>query len=176
VDTQQIRDLYASSYRQLVVQMYAMTCDLGEAQDVVQEAFAKALAAPRQFAFKTNPEAWLRTVAVNLLRSRWRRQRTLHRILRQPEIRPDTVPGASPDHVALVTALRDLPEGQRATIALHYFADLPIADVADTLGVSVGTVKSRLSRGRQALAAALDEDIDEPSLLPDDVREEYSGA
>jgi RNA polymerase sigma-70 factor (ECF subfamily) len=74
VDTQQIRDLYASSYRRLVVQLYAMTCDLGEAQDVVQEAFAKALAAPRQFAFKSNPEAWLRTVAVNLMRSRWRRQ------------------------------------------------------------------------------------------------------
>lgn len=175
MDTQQIRDLYASSYRRLVVQMYAMTCDLGEAQDVVQEAFAKALAAPRQFALKSNPEAWLRTVAVNLMRSRWRRQRTLHRILRRPEIRPEAVPGTSPDHVALVTALWTLPEGQRVAIALHYFADLPIADVADTLGVSVGTVKSRLSRGRQALATALNEDIDEPSL-PDDVREEYSGA
>jgi RNA polymerase sigma-70 factor (ECF subfamily) len=174
VDTQQIRDLYASSYRRLVIQMYAMTCDLGEAQDVVQEAFAKALASPRQFAFKRNPEAWLRTVAVNLIRSRWRRQRTLRRILRRPEIRPDSA-GASPDHVALVTALRTLPEGQRVAIALHYFADLSIADVAETLGVSVGTVKSRLSRGRQALAAALDEDVDEPSL-PDDVREEYSGA
>lgn len=65
------------------------------------------------------------------------------------------MPGVSADHVALIAALRRLPYGQRAAVALHYLADLPVAEVAETLQVSVGTVKSRLSRGRAALAALL---------------------
>lgn len=175
--SEQIRELYAGSYRRLVVQLYAMSGDLGEAQDAVQEAFVKALAAPRKVMSKDNPEAWVRTVAVNLVRNRWRRGRTLDRILRRPEVRPKTVPGTSPDHVALVEALRGLPEGQRTAIALHYIGDLPIAEIATTLGVSEGTVKSRLSRGRVALAAALDEHIDEvPAPLAVHIRQELSHA
>ncbi|HEY0698035.1 MAG TPA: sigma-70 family RNA polymerase sigma factor, partial [Micromonospora sp.] len=66
----------------------------------------------------------------------------------------------SPEHLALLAALRDLPEGQRHALALHYLVDLPVDEVAATLGVSAGTVKSRLSRGRRALAALLaDSDI-----------------
>jgi RNA polymerase sigma-70 factor (ECF subfamily) len=52
-----------------------------------------------------------------------------------------------------------LPRGQRDALALHYLVDLPIDEVADTLRVSVGTVKSRLSRGRQALAVQLAETV-----------------
>lgn len=48
-----------------------------------------------------------------------------------------------------------LPEGQRVALALHYLVDLPVDEIAATLGVSSGTVKSRLSRGRVALAALL---------------------
>jgi RNA polymerase sigma factor (sigma-70 family) len=50
-----------------------------------------------------------------------------------------------------------LPEGQREVVALHYLADLEVAEVARTLGIAEGTVKSRLSRGRDALALALAE-------------------
>lgn len=173
----QIRELYAGSYRRLVVQLYAVTGDLGEAQDAVQEAFIKVLATPRQLVSRDNPEAWVRTIAVNLARNRWRRRRTLQRLLRRPEARPADVPGSNPDHVALVDAMRQLPEPQRVTIALHYIGDLPIAEIATTLGVSEGTVKSRLSRGRKALAAALDEYIDEvPAPLTDAIRQELSNA
>lgn len=49
------------------------------------------------------------------------------------------------------------PAGQREAIALHYLADLPVNEVAQTLDVAVGTVKARLSRGRTALAALLAE-------------------
>jgi RNA polymerase sigma-70 factor (ECF subfamily) len=56
-----------------------------------------------------------------------------------------------------VTAIGQLPRQQRETIALHYLLDLPITEIARTLGVSEGTVKSRLSRGRTALASALSE-------------------
>ena len=58
-------------------------------------------------------------------------------------------------HVEIITALRALPETQRQVIALHYLADLPVDTIARELGIPVGTVKSRLSRGREALASHL---------------------
>lgn len=61
-----IAELYAGSFRRLVVQLYAVTGDLSEAQEAVQEAFTKALVAPGRFARLENPEAWLRRVAVNV--------------------------------------------------------------------------------------------------------------
>jgi RNA polymerase sigma-70 factor (ECF subfamily) len=154
--TDAVAEVYAGSFRRLVVQLYAVTGDLGEAQDAVQEAFVRALAAPRRFAELSNPEGWLRAVALNVAISRYRRRRVLDRIVR--DIRPPSpVPDSSPEHFALMCALRRLPVGQRHAIALHYLVDLPIEEVAETLGVSVGTVKSRLSRGRVALAALLGE-------------------
>lgn len=152
-----IRELYAACYQRLVVQLYPVAGDLAEAQDVVQEAFVRLLAAPGRLARLTSPEAWLRTVALNVLRSRWRRGKVLRRLLPRIEAESAEVPGADPEHVALMAALRQLPAGQRAAIALHYLADLPVAEVAGALGVSAGTVKSRLSRGRAALAELLGE-------------------
>ena len=62
-----------ASYRRLVGQLTGVTGDPVEAEDVVMEAFARAVAKSRTFAAVDNPEAWLRTVAVNIARSRWRR-------------------------------------------------------------------------------------------------------
>ncbi|WP_239084040.1 RNA polymerase sigma factor [Asanoa ishikariensis] len=149
--------MYLASYQRLVLQLYPVTGELGEAQEVVQEAFVKLLAAPSQLSGLSNPEAWLRTVAVNLTRTRRRRGRVLQRLLGRVGAGSTDVPGASPDHVALMSALRALPAGQREAIALHYLADLPITEVAELLQVSVGTVKSRLSRGRTALVGLLGE-------------------
>ncbi|MFI6331144.1 RNA polymerase sigma factor [Micromonospora chersina] len=153
-DGELISELYAGCFRRLVVQLYAVTGDLSEAQEAVQEAFTRALAAPRRIAGLDNPEAWLRRVAVNVARSRHRRRRVLDTLLRRLGP-PPTVADRSPEHLALLAALRELPEGQRQALALHYLVDLPVDEVAATLGVSPGTVKSRLSRGRQALAVLL---------------------
>jgi RNA polymerase sigma-70 factor (ECF subfamily) len=60
--------------------------------------------------------------------------------------------------VAVIESLRRLPESQREVLALHYLADLPVAQVSELLGVAEGTVKSRLMRGREALAALLSEE------------------
>jgi RNA polymerase sigma-70 factor (sigma-E family) len=151
-----ISEIYAGCFQRLVVQLYAVTSDLSEAQDVVQEAFVRALAAPRRFGGLVNHEAWLRRVAINVARSRYRRRRLLD-VLSRRLGPPPAVPDLSPQHVVLMDAMRRIPMGQRQAIALHYLADLPIDEVASTLGVSVGTVKSRLSRGRTALASRLTE-------------------
>ncbi|GAA2193913.1 SigE family RNA polymerase sigma factor [Micromonospora lupini] len=164
-DGDAVSELYAGCFRRLVVQLYAVTGDLNEAQEAVQEAFTRALVAPGRFTGLDNPEAWLRRVAVNVARSRYRRRRVLDGLLRRIGP-PPAVADRSPEHLALLAALRGLPEGQRHALALHYLVDLPIDEVAATLGVSPGTVKSRLSRGRQALAALLtDSEISESTNI-----------
>jgi RNA polymerase sigma-70 factor, ECF subfamily len=158
-----LREVYAVAYPRLVGQLVGVTGDPAEAEDAVMEAFARA--APRRSSFHDadNPEAWLRTVAVNVARSRWRR------VLRWTHLVPalarsDAYADLPEDHLALMAALRLLPGAQREAIALHHLADLPVAEVARTLGVPEGTVKARLSRGRAALAELL-----EPSKEDDHV-------
>jgi RNA polymerase sigma-70 factor (ECF subfamily) len=100
-----------------------------------------------------NHEAWLRRTAINLHRNRWRKLRNYSRIRHRLEQSVD--PPGLEEHVALMVALRSLPEPQRVVITLHHLADLPVGEIAEDLGCSVGTVKSRLKRGRDALAVAL---------------------
>jgi RNA polymerase sigma-70 factor, ECF subfamily len=154
VDDGYVREVYEASYRRLVAQAYAVAGDRVEAEDAVQEAFARAVAAGQRFHRVDNPEAWLRTVAMNVLRRRWRRAH-LFRALSPRLATPSDVPGLSEDHVALMEALRALPFDQRQTVALFYLADLSVQEVADALGVAEGTVKSRLGRARTALAGLL---------------------
>ena len=150
-----VREIYEASYRRLVAQAYAVTGDRVEAEDAVQEAFARAVAAGDRFRRVDNPEAWLRTVALNVLRRRWRRA-SLFRSLTPRLATPADVPGISEDHVAVVEGLRSLPFQQRETLALFYLGDLSVQEIAATLGVADGTVKSRLTRGRTALAAVME--------------------
>ena len=150
--------LYQGSYRSLVLTAYALTNDLGEAEEITQEAFAVAYGRRARVERADSPEAWLRTVVVNLARRRWRRRVTLDRILRRghadPDPRPDSA-GSLGEHLDLHAAIRALGREYQAAVVLHYLADLPVEEVASILDVPVGTVKSRLSRARAALAHQL---------------------
>ncbi len=153
---QALAELYHASYRRLVAQMFAFTTDLTEAQDVVQEAFARALARPQGLGDVDTPEAWLRTVAINVVRRRWRRRQILDTILlRDRPVQQLVAAAPGPERADLRDAIAALPRVYREVIVLHYLADLPVDEVAHLLSVPVGTVKSRLSRGRAALAARL---------------------
>jgi len=151
-----LNELYDASYRRLVVQIYAFCGHLAEAEDAVQDAFVTALHKQSQLARVGNPEAWLRTVALNRVRHGWRHSSVVRRYQAK-------VPGpqgpveVGPEHVAIVTALAEVEADQREAVVLHYLADLPVADIAAQLGVPVGTVKSRLSRARDRLADLLDD-------------------
>lgn len=165
-----ISDLYHSSYRRLVAQVYAFTTDLSEAQDAVQEAFARALARHGRLSGIDTPEAWLRTVAVNIVKRRWRRKQLLDRImLRERPVARLLQEAPEPDRTDLRQALATIPRTYREVIVLHYLADLPVVEVAAILEVPVGTVKSRLSRGREALKGLLD-DIETPPLSQVELR------
>jgi RNA polymerase sigma-70 factor (ECF subfamily) len=86
----------------------------------------------------------------------------------------ESVPGADPNRVALVAALQQLSRATRETIVLHHLADLSVHEVAEALGVPVGTVKARLSRGRTMLAALLSERADDPAPTPPPARAKAS--
>jgi len=145
-----IDTLYTAHFQALTAQLYAYTGDFGVAQEIVQEAFCRAI--PRWPTIVTyhDPVAWLRRVAFNLAKSRWRTMRSAAAYRRRH--REEHAPEPSPDRVALVAALAKLPPRQRLAIVLFYLADLPIAEIARSNGCSEANVKVWLHRGRAALA------------------------
>ena len=151
-----LQELYDASYRRLVLQLFAFCGDLAEAEDAVQEAFVKAIGRGRAFDGVHNPEAWLRTVALNHQRNAWRHAKVVRRFLAAVP-GPQDVPELSPDHVAVVRALAELDPDQRQVVVLRYLADLGTAEIAHELGLPEGTVKSRLFRSRERLAHLLDD-------------------
>jgi len=146
---------YRANYRDILALAYTSTGNLTEAQDLAQEAFCRVWQRWRQLARYDNPAAWVRRVTFNLATSRWRRAWVARAYqLRQ---RADAVPALEPDHVAVVAALRRLPDRHRRVVVLHHLMDLPVTEIAEELGVPAGTVKSWLHRGRAELAVLLDD-------------------
>lgn len=147
---------YAASYPRLAAQLYAYLGDATEAEDVAQESYLRAWRLWASISRYDDPVGWVRRVAWNLATSRLRRLGTVARFLaRQPAPESAAVQALGPDRVALVAALRQLPERQRRALVLHYLADLSVADVAAELMVARGTVLSWLHRGRARLAELL---------------------
>jgi RNA polymerase sigma-70 factor, ECF subfamily len=147
---------YQGTFRRLVGQLYVVTGDLAEAEDVVQEAFARASRRWATLRAYDVPEAWVRRVALNLAANGIRRHRSrVAALLRLGP--PPPVPAVSEDTAAVAQALQSLPVSQRRVIALHYLLDLPIEQVAHELNMPVGTVKSRPARARRTLAKQLGE-------------------
>lgn len=161
MDEAEFDEFYAASLRRVTGQVYAMIGDLDEATECTQEAFARAWAHRRKLDRAEHPEAWVRTTAYRLAVSRWRRRKRGERAPDRALQPAGTAAAVDESHVALVAALRQLPEAQRQALVLHHIADLPVQQVAAEVGVPEGTVKARLSRGRAALAALLAE---EPGL------------
>jgi RNA polymerase sigma-70 factor, ECF subfamily len=148
---------YTASYQRLLGQLFAATGDLAEAENLLQEAYARAFARWSEVCAYDLPEAWVRRVALNLAAMAARRlRRRAAALLRLGP--PAAVPELGPELLDLHHALRALPLGQRQVIVLHHLVGLPVEEVARELGVPAGTVKSRLARGRRALALVLDTD------------------
>lgn len=99
--------------------------------------------------------AYARRTIVNLERSRWRRVRRAQRAPAQmAETDPDPV-----DRVTVRRAITSLTAGQRACLALRYFEDLPIRDIATSLRLSEDAVKKHIRRGLDRLRPILSEEV-----------------
>jgi RNA polymerase sigma-70 factor (ECF subfamily) len=149
-------DLYRATSRRLVHYAYALTGDLGEAQDLVQEVYIRAWQRWGRLQHYDSVEAWLRLVLSRLATDRWRRLGRMRAALTRSGP-PGHADPPGDEVLLLVWALRRLPDTQRRALALHHLFDLPVDEVAAEVGVPIGTVKSWLARGRTALAAALTE-------------------
>lgn len=159
---EEFEEFYARSVQPLVGQVYLFTGDLHEAQDVVQEAFVRAWNRRARLDLDAGPEAWVRTVAVRLAISRWRgRGRAVEAWRRLSGAGPRELAAPGPEGVALVAALRRLSARQRLVTVLHYVCDLSVDRIAAETGISPGTVKTHLSRARNALAPYLDAGADD---------------
>jgi RNA polymerase sigma-70 factor, ECF subfamily len=155
-DTEGFEEFYTATVGRLIGVLFPVTGDLHEAEEIVQEAYARASTRWAQLRDYDAPEAWVRRVAMNLATDRGRRlQRQARALLRAGP--PPAVPPASVEAMVLADALRTLPVRQRQAIVLHHLVDLPLDEVAAILGTRTGTVKSWLARGRRALAARLGE-------------------
>jgi RNA polymerase sigma-70 factor (sigma-E family) len=137
--------------------------DRGHAEDILQTALLRL--ATRWHSVKGHPEAYLRQVLVNLARDRWRR--AARRVPeRELEHAANVSVGRDPadtvvDREALRQALAELPRRQREVIVMRFFAELSVAETAEALRTSEGTVKAHTSRAVARLRKSLGEQIKE---------------
>jgi RNA polymerase sigma-70 factor (sigma-E family) len=139
-----------------------MTGDAGEAEDLVQEAFLLVARRWYRVAAMDHPVAYARRVLINLAldgaKRRSRHRAELDPKGGSPEVSDDGAAQALrqvEDLAEFRWALGRLAPRERAVLVLRYWADLPVAEVAETLGCSAGTVKSTASRGAARLAQIL---------------------
>lgn len=135
--------------------------DPDDASDALQDALLSAFRSAAGYRGDAEVTTWLHRVVVNACLDRLRRSRSHPTVPLSPDAGPRELPGRRDEHVATETrldvqaALDRLPEHQRLAIILVDLQDLPVAQAAEVLGVSPGTVKSRCSRGRAALVPLL---------------------
>ncbi|MBM0227225.1 MULTISPECIES: SigE family RNA polymerase sigma factor [Micromonospora] len=153
-DAPSFDDFYRTTSARTLRYGRAVVGDPGEAQDLVQEAYARAWRQWGKLVAHPAPEAWLRLVVSRLATDRWRRSRGWWLAINRTGP-PDHVRPPGEDSVLLVGALRQLPVNQRQALALHYLFDMSVEDMAREARVPTGTVKSWLSRGRSRLAELL---------------------
>jgi RNA polymerase sigma-70 factor (sigma-E family) len=145
VDDADFREFVEVRYGDLLRTAYLLTGSRDTAQDLVHDALLKAM---RYWRTVDEPMAYVRRVMVNERTSRWRRLglRELLTAAVPDRSRPDSTE-AVVVRDELLTALDRLPVRMRAVLVLRYWEDLSEADVATTMGCSVGTVKSQAARG-----------------------------
>jgi RNA polymerase sigma-70 factor, ECF subfamily len=152
----EFESFYAAAFPRIAGQLFVVTGDVQDAEDVTQEAFARASTRWSRLRTYDVPEAWVRRVALRLATDRFRQARRRLTALRRLDAEP-RVPAVSVEALALAEELRALPLTWRKAIVLHHLVGMPVEEAAKTLGVPGGTVKTWLARGRRVLAARLGE-------------------
>lgn len=157
-DVDEVAQIYARAAGPLIGLLTVMGGSSNDAEEVAQDAFVRLLEHWHKVRAYDDVEAWLRTVAVRLLISRRRRSSVARVGLRRLAARtPGHVDAHDGQDIDVIAALAALPVSHRAVLLLHHVHDLPVDEVAALLRVPVGTVKSRLARGRAVLASRLSE-------------------
>lgn len=154
--------LYGEHFRSLVRLAALLVRDTATAEEVVQDSFIAMHASWRRLRDTDKALSYLRQAVVNKSRSVLRHRVVMDRNAPKP---PPDVASAEQgamsllERSAVISALRKLPERQREAIVLRYYADLSEAQIASTMGISRGAVKSHTARGMATLRAVLKVDV-----------------
>jgi len=156
-----LRDEISSNVRALRRYALVLTRNGDEAEDLVQETLTKALAASHLFSPGRDLRVWLFSILHNVQISRLRRRSTAMRAQAQMD-RSGVLDASQPIHMELrevLEALDRLPDDQRRAVALVGLESLSYAEAAKVLDVPIGTLMSRLARGREALRRLTDGEV-----------------
>ena len=128
--------------------------DATEAEDATQEALLRAWTSLKSLRDPAGFQAWFDRILVNICRDRLRRRNRIRFIDIEGAAEPASTGdpfGAFIERDAILSAMTGMRDECRQVVVLHYWADLPLADIAGRLGMPLGTVKSRLFEGREHL-------------------------
>ncbi len=143
-------DRWAGLYQECRLALYraaALMVGAAEAEEVVQDAFERAMRDPAFFERVHEPMAWLRTVTARRALGRLRRRRILERLRLRP-----TANGVEPwERADLAIALARLGSRERVALALRYFAEASYEEIAEAIGVVPSSVGPLLTRARARL-------------------------
>jgi RNA polymerase sigma factor (sigma-70 family) len=148
-------DFYRREYRHVLALAFVLTGNQWVAEDTAQDAFTAAFRNWRSIVAYDSPGAWVRRVTCNraasVLRRRVREAKALMRLV-----------GRTPTHIeldegdeAFWQAVRCLPARQAQAVALYYMEDYSVREISEVLDCSEGTIKTHLSRAREAVARQL---------------------
>jgi RNA polymerase sigma factor (sigma-70 family) len=160
-----VADLFLARHVDLVRLATLLVGDQATAEDVVQDVFARVCAREEQLAGRAMP--YFRAAVVNACRSVHRRRGIARRFGGSVEAKLWSEPAGSAETAVLLAedrrqvlaALAALPRRQREALVLRYYQRLTEPEIAETMGISRGTVKSTLSRGLDALGARLSKEF-----------------
>lgn len=162
-DNDSYRELFELYYKRTYAVVYNILRRRESAEDITQDAFIKAFQNLHQLQDGSKFGAWLAVIASNLARNYLKREKKI--------VLTDELPAGETDSVSLGTeetalrslemerirqAIRTLPSEQFQAVVLQYYHDLKVDEIASMLKIRPGTVKSRLFRARQKLAAVLE--------------------
>ncbi len=157
--------LYQDHWARLLRHVAYLTGDATTAEDLVQETFAQALASLARYDARAPFFAWLRGIAVNVVRKHWRTRGRRNRAYTKVEATAGAATGDDPEggHLSklraqtLLAVLDDLPEHLREAFVLCDLRDMSTEEAATELGISPGNLRVRATRARARIRVALTE-------------------
>ncbi|MFQ5558190.1 MAG: SigE family RNA polymerase sigma factor [Acidimicrobiales bacterium] len=162
-DKDAILAVYDTHHRDLVRFAALVAPEPAMAEDLAHEAFVKLYGAWRRIDDPSRAAAYLRSTVVNLARARARHLGVIRR--NRPEPRPDAASAESnalvkAERDQVILALRRLSDRQRACLVLRHYEDRTESEIARILGISIGSVRTHVHRGMQALQGILSREDD----------------
>ena len=154
-------DFFRATYEQTVRGLELDGTRTDDAHDAAQEAFVRAYARWWRIGHYREPAAWVRRVAVNVVRDQHRKNVTRDQALPRLAAEPMTVPAAGPSDTStdVEAAIAALPPQQRRAVELYYQGGLSTEEAANRMGISPGAFRFHLSRARRALKPRIAEQL-----------------